>query len=178
MHLQPLFADCEYFGGETARDLFERGICLPSSSSLSKDDQEYVIGRVRARNGRRAIASAIREVAVEDLLGRASVNLEHGRISATLRGRTVLVTGAAGSIGSGDVQPDNRAFSDLRRVVTHTTLPNLRSFIWASNWIAIFPPLPSALRSAAFRIRRVCGKFLSAIGLPSCITLPPISTFR
>ncbi len=48
MHLQPLFADCEYFGGETARDLFERGICLPSSSSLSIEDQEYVIDRVQA----------------------------------------------------------------------------------------------------------------------------------
>ena len=28
MHLQPLFGGCECFGGEVARDLFERGICL------------------------------------------------------------------------------------------------------------------------------------------------------
>jgi pyridoxal phosphate-dependent aminotransferase EpsN len=48
MHLQPLFAGCECFGGEVARDLFERGICLPSSSSLSMEDQEYVIDRVKA----------------------------------------------------------------------------------------------------------------------------------
>ncbi len=48
MHLQRLFAGCECFGGEVAADLFERGICLPSSSSLSTEDQDYVIDRVRA----------------------------------------------------------------------------------------------------------------------------------
>jgi FlaA1/EpsC-like NDP-sugar epimerase len=46
------------------------------------------------------LARQIRDVAVEDLLGRTPVNLEHDRISAKLRGQTILVTGAAGSIGS------------------------------------------------------------------------------
>ena len=46
------------------------------------------------------LARQIRDVAVEDLLGRTPVNLEHDRISARLRGRTILVTGSAGSIGS------------------------------------------------------------------------------
>lgn len=46
------------------------------------------------------LARQLRDVAVEDLLGRTPVNLEHDRISARLRGQTVLVTGAAGSIGS------------------------------------------------------------------------------
>src|ERR1039458_2744881 len=46
------------------------------------------------------LATQIRDVAVEDLLGRAPVRLEHERISARLTGNTVLVTGAAGSIGS------------------------------------------------------------------------------
>jgi FlaA1/EpsC-like NDP-sugar epimerase len=46
------------------------------------------------------LARQIRDVAVEDLLGRTPVNLEHDRISARLRGQTILVTGAAGSIGS------------------------------------------------------------------------------
>lgn len=45
-------------------------------------------------------ARQIRDVAVEDLLGRTPVSLEHDRISARLRGQTILVTGAAGSIGS------------------------------------------------------------------------------
>ena len=51
MHLQPLFAGCECFGGDVARDLFERGICFPSSSSLAVEDQEYVIDRVKAACG-------------------------------------------------------------------------------------------------------------------------------
>ncbi len=42
----------------------------------------------------------IRDVAVEDLLGRLPVRLEQDRISAKFENRTVLVTGAAGSIGS------------------------------------------------------------------------------
>jgi FlaA1/EpsC-like NDP-sugar epimerase len=46
------------------------------------------------------LARQIRDVAVEDLLGRTPVNLEHDRISAKLRDQTILVTGAAGSIGS------------------------------------------------------------------------------
>jgi pyridoxal phosphate-dependent aminotransferase EpsN len=51
MHLQPLYAGCEGYGGEVAEDLFHRGICLPSSSSLSLEDQLYVINQVRAAAG-------------------------------------------------------------------------------------------------------------------------------
>ncbi len=51
MHLQALYAGCERFGGTVAEDLFRRGICLPSSSNLSLDDQAYVIDRVRAAAG-------------------------------------------------------------------------------------------------------------------------------
>jgi FlaA1/EpsC-like NDP-sugar epimerase len=46
------------------------------------------------------LARQIRDVAVEDLLGRTPVNLEHDRISAKVENQTILVTGAAGSIGS------------------------------------------------------------------------------
>jgi len=48
MHLQPLFRDCESIGGAVAEDLFRRGICLPSSSSLTLNDQSRVIDCVRA----------------------------------------------------------------------------------------------------------------------------------
>jgi FlaA1/EpsC-like NDP-sugar epimerase len=44
--------------------------------------------------------SAIREVAYRDLLGREIIKLDEARIGAYLRGRSVLVTGAGGSIGS------------------------------------------------------------------------------
>ena len=55
MHLQPLFKHCENHRGEIAEKLFNTGICLPSSSSLSLADQERVISIVRAVaiNGRK-----------------------------------------------------------------------------------------------------------------------------
>jgi len=46
------------------------------------------------------LVGQIREVAVEDLLGRNPVRLEVSRIRDELKGKVVLVTGAAGSIGS------------------------------------------------------------------------------
>jgi len=47
-----------------------------------------------------SLAGQIREVAVEDLLGRTPVRLKEDQIRATLENKIVLVTGAAGSIGS------------------------------------------------------------------------------
>lgn len=47
-----------------------------------------------------ALTHQIRDVAVEDLLGRNPVRLEADQISSKLEGKMVLVTGAAGSIGS------------------------------------------------------------------------------
>ena len=46
------------------------------------------------------LATQIRDVAVEDLLGRKPVRLEEDHIRDYLEGKVVLVTGAAGSIGS------------------------------------------------------------------------------
>jgi dTDP-4-amino-4,6-dideoxygalactose transaminase len=43
MHTQPLFADAEVIGGNVAEQLYLTGLCLPSSSSLSHDDQDRVI---------------------------------------------------------------------------------------------------------------------------------------
>ena len=43
MHMQPVFADCEVFGGSVSRDLFERGLCLPSSSNMSSEQRDEVI---------------------------------------------------------------------------------------------------------------------------------------
>jgi FlaA1/EpsC-like NDP-sugar epimerase len=50
--------------------------------------------------GGRVNLSRMRDVAIEDLLRRAPVSLDEGLIGETLRGRTVLVSGAGGSIGS------------------------------------------------------------------------------
>ena len=43
MHTQPVFRDAEVVGGTVAESLFARGLCLPSSSSLSCSDQDEVI---------------------------------------------------------------------------------------------------------------------------------------
>jgi FlaA1/EpsC-like NDP-sugar epimerase len=48
----------------------------------------------------RGMAAQIRDVAMEDILGRNAVELDRGRISAKLEGSVALVTGAGGSIGS------------------------------------------------------------------------------
>lgn len=44
LHRQPVFARFECAGGEVAVDLFERGLCLPSGSSLTESDQARIIG--------------------------------------------------------------------------------------------------------------------------------------
>jgi FlaA1/EpsC-like NDP-sugar epimerase len=52
------------------------------------------------RGAPRSFARQVREVRVEDVLGREPVVMELDRVGAYLRGETVLVTGAGGSIGS------------------------------------------------------------------------------
>jgi dTDP-4-amino-4,6-dideoxygalactose transaminase len=46
MHLQPLYKACQVIGGEVSGDLFERGLCLPSGSSLTRKQRERVIAGV------------------------------------------------------------------------------------------------------------------------------------
>lgn len=52
MHMQPVFAACRMHGGAVARHLFENGLCLPSGSSLSAEDQRRVIETVGRVGGR------------------------------------------------------------------------------------------------------------------------------
>jgi pyridoxal phosphate-dependent aminotransferase EpsN len=47
MHLQPLYWSCACYGGAVSEDLFRRGICLPSSSSLTASEQAAVVRQVR-----------------------------------------------------------------------------------------------------------------------------------
>jgi putative perosamine synthetase len=48
MHLQPVFASCPYYGGSVSKELFERGLCLPSGSALSDDDIARVIEVIKS----------------------------------------------------------------------------------------------------------------------------------
>jgi pyridoxal phosphate-dependent aminotransferase EpsN len=47
MHLQPVFSGTRMFGGAVSERLFQNGLCLPSGSSLSAEDQGRVISVVR-----------------------------------------------------------------------------------------------------------------------------------
>lgn len=42
MHLQPVFHDEAYFGGNVAERLFNNGLCLPSGSNLTDRDRERI----------------------------------------------------------------------------------------------------------------------------------------
>ena len=43
MHLQPVFANCSYYGGNVAEELFETGLCLPSGSNLTHTDRNRIL---------------------------------------------------------------------------------------------------------------------------------------
>jgi dTDP-4-amino-4,6-dideoxygalactose transaminase len=42
MHLQPVFKDCDYYGETVAKDLFKKGLCLPSGSNLTEKDKDRI----------------------------------------------------------------------------------------------------------------------------------------
>ncbi len=61
--------------------------------SATSDQMRRIVQRCTA-------TGTIREVEIEDLLGREAVHLDLEQVSSDLAGKTVLITGAGGSIGS------------------------------------------------------------------------------
>lgn len=47
LHMQPVFSECRVRGGNVARDMFERGLCLPSGSSLTEPERERIVDAIR-----------------------------------------------------------------------------------------------------------------------------------
>ncbi len=43
MHLQPVFKDCIHFVNGVSEELFEKGLCLPSGSNLSRNDLNRIL---------------------------------------------------------------------------------------------------------------------------------------
>ena len=43
MHLQPVFKDADYFGGNVAEGLFNRGLCLLSGTAITEQDLGRII---------------------------------------------------------------------------------------------------------------------------------------
>jgi dTDP-4-amino-4,6-dideoxygalactose transaminase len=50
MHLQPVFADCPYYGDNTEGRLFDNGLCLPSGPTLTNEDIERVAEVIKGIN--------------------------------------------------------------------------------------------------------------------------------
>lgn len=48
LHLQPVFRGAERVGGGVAEGLFRRGLCLPSGSSLTQEEQNRVIEAIQS----------------------------------------------------------------------------------------------------------------------------------
>lgn len=48
LHMQPIFADCPYYGSRLSEALFEKGLCLPSGSSLESKDLERIVGVIQS----------------------------------------------------------------------------------------------------------------------------------
>lgn len=49
MHLQPVFADCPFYGDGTSEELFDKGLCLPSGSILTEWELSKVMEVIRVK---------------------------------------------------------------------------------------------------------------------------------
>jgi len=58
MHLQPVFQNCPMRGGAVADSLFADGLCLPSGSSLTSEDQDRIVDIVMSTGSDRRTGKA------------------------------------------------------------------------------------------------------------------------
>ena len=79
-------------GKKALRRIFEECAKTEAKTQIMPKLEDLATGRVSV--------SELRDVEVEDLLGREPVELDIDSISGYVTGRTILVTGAGGSIGS------------------------------------------------------------------------------
>ena len=69
-------------------------LCINKVEEFELDDEN------KQQNSKTNISTFIREVQIEDLLGRDPIVLNNALVSNTIKGSCVLITGACGSIGS------------------------------------------------------------------------------
>ena len=91
-HVHRVLITIANVGGENIRKIAE--LCRDAHLETK------IIPGVYEIVGDKVNLSRIREVAIEDLLGRAPVQLDEEIVGASIRGRVVFITGAGGSIGS------------------------------------------------------------------------------
>lgn len=78
------------------RNLVEQCLAKKIKIQRVQDPNTWVNGELTPKK--------IGKINIEDLLGRAHIHLDHSGLKEALEGKSVLVTGAAGSIGSGIVK--------------------------------------------------------------------------
>ena len=91
-HINKIFLAIPSASAEQRRDILN--ICKETGCELKNlpGMYQFVTGEISA--------SAMKEVAVEDLLGRDTIKVSMDEIFQQLQGKTILVTGGGGSIGS------------------------------------------------------------------------------
>lgn len=47
MHMQPVYSDAPFYGGGCSEEIFSRGLCLPSGSSLTDDEVAHVCAALK-----------------------------------------------------------------------------------------------------------------------------------
>ncbi|MEC9209219.1 MAG: aminotransferase class I/II-fold pyridoxal phosphate-dependent enzyme [Bacteroidota bacterium] len=47
MHLQPVFKDCKAYVNGVSEDLFDRGLCLPSGTSMTEEDLKRIVKKIK-----------------------------------------------------------------------------------------------------------------------------------
>ena len=98
---------------EYLRDRFDIDAVLFATNDDAQEEQERLINYCAEKGvkvlisppideviDRKIMKQSIREIKIEDLLGRPEIRISMEEIIANFRGKTILVTGAAGSIGS------------------------------------------------------------------------------
>ena len=117
---------------------------------LVPSTQNWINGQLSTRQ--------IRDVQIEDLLGRPAIQLDDAAIGGLVRGRMVLVTGAAGSIGSELV----------------------RQLLWhIPRTIILVDQAESGLHDLLFRIRQEAGdKSTTNILIPQLADVTDIARMR
>ena len=92
MNIENIVIAIPSLGKKALNRIFEECAKTKAKTQIMPKLEDLASGRVSV--------SALRDVEVEDLLGREPVELDIDSISGYVTGRTILVTGAGGSIGS------------------------------------------------------------------------------